>query len=121
MEYERGRVRNDRERSLVRDVSDRDKGYDIETSDRFIEVKSFEGSASPSLTSHEWQTAGKFREQYWLYVVENVHLGGDITRIPDPHRKLAGLVTKETKTVERYLVDWTKWKRISGSMDNAVE
>ena len=121
MEYERGRARNDRERSLVRDVSDRDKGYDIETSDRFIEVKSFEGSASPSLTSHEWQTAGKFREQYWLYVVENVHLGGDITRIHDPHKKLAGLVTKETKTVERYLVDWTKWKRISGSMDNAVE
>ena len=59
-------------------MSGRDIGYDIKTSDRFIEVKSFEGRANPVITSHEWQTAERYGDRYWLYVVENVHCGGDV-------------------------------------------
>ena len=111
MERERRRARTDMERSLVCDVSDRDTGYDVETHDRSIEVKSFEGYANPRMTSHEWLTAEKYGERYWLYVVENVHAGGDVTEIQDPHKVLADLITKETNTVDTYKLNWAEWKK----------
>ena len=111
LERERRRAKSDEERSLVKDVSNRDKGYDIETSDRFIEVKSFEGYPNPSLTSHEWSTAEKFGDRYWLYVVENVHASGDVTEIQDPHKTLAGLIARETNTTDTYTFNWSEWKR----------
>lgn len=115
LEYERRRAKTDSEREQVRDVHDRDKGYDIETSDRSIEVKSFEGYPNPSLTSHEWNTAGKFGDRYWLYVVENVHSGGNVTEIQNPQEKLGGMVTEEVVTTHRYSFNWAEWKRMSGS------
>ena len=118
LERERRRAKTDREREQVRDVHDRDKGYDIETSDRSIEVKSFEGYPSPSLTSHEWITAGKFGDRYWLYVVENVHSGGNITEIQNPRENLDSLITEETVTTQRYSFSWAEWKRMSGSAKN---
>ena len=112
---ERKRAKTARDRDLVRDVSNRDKGYDIETSDRSIEVKSFEGYPNPSLTSHEWLTAEKFGDRYWLYVVENVHDGGDVTEIQNPYRVLADVITRETHTVDTYSFSWAKWKRNADS------
>ena len=47
MERERKRARTEEKRRQVCDVSGRDTGYDIETSDRSIEVKSFEGRSKP--------------------------------------------------------------------------
>ena len=115
LERERRRAKTEREREQVRDVHDRDKGYDIETSDRSIEVKSFEGYPNPSLTSHEWTTAGKFGDRYWLYVVENVHSGGDVTEIQNPREKLDSMITEEVITTHKYSFDWAEWKKASGS------
>lgn len=111
LERERRRARTDEELEMVQDVSERDKGYDIETADRSIEVKSSEGGANPSLTSHEWTTAGKFGDRYWLYVVENVRSGGDVTEIQNPHEVLGDYVTEEIVTTTKYRFDCAKWKR----------
>lgn len=110
MEQERRRAKTDKERDQVRDVSERDTGYDIETSDRSIEVKSFEGRPSPSMTSHEWATAGKFGDRYWLYVVENVHSNFTVTEIQNPQKSLGAIITKEPITAYRYSFSWTEWK-----------
>ena len=115
MERERMQAKTEKERNQVKDVSGRDCGYDIETAHRSIEVKSFEGHASPRMTSHEWATAGKFGDRYWLYVVENVHGTGDVTEIQDPRKDMAGLVTVETSTVDTYRLDWAGWKRARAS------
>lgn len=117
LERERQRARTDEERHQIRDVSNRDTGYDIETSDRSIEVKSFEGDPSPRMTGHEWLTAGKFGDRYWLYVVDNVHSGGRVTEIQNPHKTLADLIIRETSTVDTYRFDWDRWKKVSGSAD----
>lgn len=115
LERERRRAKTDKERELVQNVADRDKGYDIETSDRSIEVKSFEDHPSPSLTSHEWTTAGKFGDRYWLYVVENVHSSGDVTEIQNPWENLRSMITEEVITTRRYSFSWAEWKKASGS------
>ena len=120
LERERRRAKTESEREQVRDVSERDTGYDIETSDRVIEVKSFEGYPSPNMTSHEWETAGKFGDQYWLYVVENVHSGGDVTEIQSPREKLGGMIAEEIVTTRRYSFNWAEWKKISGSANKNV-
>ena len=120
LERERRRAKTEREREQVRDVHGRDKGYDIETSDRSIEVKSFEGHPNPSLTSHEWITAGKFGDRYWLYIVENVHSGGDVTEIQNPREKLGGMITEEVVTTHKYSFNWAEWKRMSGSANKNV-
>ena len=41
LEFERGRARTEEERSKIKDVSHEFRGYDIESFDRVIEVKSF--------------------------------------------------------------------------------
>lgn len=120
LERERRRAKTDREKEQVLDVHDRDKGYDIETSDRSIEVKSFEGYPRPSLTSHEWTTAGKFGDRYWLYVVENVHSGGGVTEIQNPQEKLGGIITEEAVTTHKYSFNWAEWKRMSGSANESA-
>lgn len=71
LNYERVRA-SDAQRELIRDVSDRSCGYDIESFDgRHIEVKSFTTTGDPSLTSHEWDVARRHGKDYWLYIVEN--------------------------------------------------
>ena len=111
MERERRRAKTDEERRQVRDVSGRDKGYDIETADRSIELKSFEGYPSPRMSNHEWVVAGKFGKRYWLYVVENVHSADPkITEIQDPRNALADIIVEEPATTKQYRLDWAKWK-----------
>lgn len=115
LEREKRRAKTDQARDLVEDVSNRDKGYDVETSDRSIGVKSFEGYPSPSLTSHEWTAAGKSGDRYWLYVVKNVHSGGDVAEIQNPREKLEGMIAEEAVTTYQYSFSWAEWKRMSAS------
>ena len=62
-------------------------GYDVESSERFIEIKSFKGNAGQfSLEPSEWEAAEKYRERFYIYVVSNL-LEGQIPRfrvIRDP-------------------------------------
>lgn len=117
---ERRRAKTAEERRQVRDVSDRDTGYDIETKHRSIEVKSFEGHPNPRMTSHEWMTAKKFGDRYWLYVVENVHAGAKVTEIQDPHKTLADIIVEEHHTVGTYRFDWATWKGSLGSTGSST-
>jgi hypothetical protein len=66
------RAEAEEESRKIRDVSERDVGYDVESFDRLIEVKSFKITGSVRLTNHEWETAKRLKDDYWLYVVETV-------------------------------------------------
>jgi len=51
-------------------------GYDIESSGRFIDVKSSKGSPGRwSLTPAEWEAATKYEKNYYVYVVSNLLVG----------------------------------------------
>ena len=70
--YEKKQAATSEEENLVKDVSDRDTGYDVESfGGKCIEVKSFKTTGSPKITSHEWETAHRMKDDYWLYIVEN--------------------------------------------------
>ena len=117
MGYERSRANTAVEREQILDVSNRDKGYDIESPNRCIEVKSFKSIGVPSITSHEWETAGRLGDEYWLYVVEHVFderksYREKITAIQDPYRTLNGAVTPVDETTRRYQIkDWKEIKK----------
>jgi len=74
MEYEKILAEGDAGKiDEIKDVSASDKGYDIKSFDgKCIEVKSFKKTGEPLLTSHEMETAKRLKEDYWLYVVEEV-------------------------------------------------
>jgi len=110
LEYEYKRARTDEERAKIRDVSYEFRGYDIESFDRVIEVKSFKTTGVIELTSNEWIVASKMGEYYWLYVVENAIDDPKITTIQNPV-KVFGEVVKKIPVVEyRYVVE--NWKSI---------
>ena len=113
LDMERKRARTE-DRKLVKDVSLRDCGYDVETADRHIEVKSFQGYPSPRLSSHEWETAGKYGDEYWLYVIENVHGNYKVHEIQDPHTRLQDIIKKEAATSYDFVFSWKDWKGVSG-------
>jgi len=72
IKYEMSRATSEDEKNVIKDVSARDTGYDVESfGGRCIEVKSFKKSGSPHVTSHEWETAARLGDDYWLYIVEN--------------------------------------------------
>lgn len=67
--YEKKQAATPEENSMVKDVSDRDRGYDVESfGGKCIEVKSFKTTGSPKITSHEWETAHRMNDDYWLYI-----------------------------------------------------
>ena len=116
MKYEGDRATTDEERRQIRDVSERDKGYDIESAGRCIEVKSFKGTGIPSLTSHEWETAGRIGDDYWLYVVEDAFNESKspkdkIISIQNPYDTLKEAITPVEKTTLTYqIADWSSIK-----------
>lgn len=116
LEREVRRASTEYAKNRVRDVSNRDCGYDVETADRFIEVKSFERYPSPRLTSHEWQTAEKFGDQYWLYVVENIYGNYQVTEIQDPYQVLRSIIKKEPIMTDTFTFSWADWKDVSGNI-----
>lgn len=51
-------------------------GYDIESSERFVEAKSFKQNPGRwSLTPAEWEAAVKYENNYYVYVVSNLLVG----------------------------------------------
>lgn len=84
--YERERGR------LPEDVSSQDRGFDLLSRNpateevRFIEVKGRAGIGEVALTRNEYDTAGRLRAAYWLYVVYNCGLTPELHAIQNPCR-----------------------------------
>jgi len=108
MEYERKRASSESEKQKIIDVSDRDGGYDIESFDRHIEVKSFSKTGSPRITSHEWETSQRLKDEYWLYIVENALDEPKIYTFQNPYEKFKDKVTTEEVIDVRYVIE--NWK-----------
>lgn len=109
---EKRRAETPEDKEKVKDVSDRDTGYDVESfGGRCIEVKSFRTTGSPKITSHEWVTAEKMQDNYWLYVVENTMDDPTITQIQNPHERFKDTAAKEKVINYRYVInDWKTMK-----------
>jgi len=111
MEYEQKRAKTNEERDQIKDVSERDAGYDIESfNGRCIEVKSFKKTGSPGITSHEWETARRMQDDYWLYIVENALDNPIVYSIQNPYEKFKDSIRKEEEIVNRYFID--NWKEV---------
>jgi SNF2 family DNA or RNA helicase len=110
LEYERNRARSIEEINKIKDVSEQQKGYDVESFDRVIEVKSFSETGSVEMTSHEWETATRMKEAYWLYVVENALTNPKIYPIQNPAEKFRSAVKRIPTIDYRYVID--DWKTL---------
>lgn len=92
-EKEHGRVPEDVSKETVR-------GYDIlsqsKKEKRYIEVKSFSTTNPIQISSNEWRVASQLREDYYLYIVENI--SADPNTLPviiaDPYFNLERFVKK---------------------------
>jgi hypothetical protein len=74
--YEQGCGRKARD---VHDVSN--LGYDVESTDRYIEVKSFKGQAQLlSLEPSEWEAAERYKDRFYIYVASSL-LKGQIPHV----------------------------------------
>ena len=88
------------------DVSKENLGFDIrsthtEEGSRYIEVKGRASRGAVWLTPNEWQMAGRFGDDYWLYVVFDAGTSPNLYRIQNPAAKLSLI---EQKEVVRYVV-----------------
>ncbi len=110
LKFEKERARTEDERSRIRDVSHEFRGYDIESFDRVIEVKSFKTSGAIELTSNEWIVASRLRDYYWLYVVENALDDPKITTIQNPVKVFEDIVVRVPKIEYRYVIE--NWKDV---------
>jgi CRISPR/Cas system-associated exonuclease Cas4 (RecB family) len=108
IEYERSRAGGDQEKLVkIKDVSAMFKGYDVESFDRVIEVKSFKDTGPVEMTSHEWQTALRMKDMYWLYVVENALTRPNIHTLNNPAERFRNKVKKVPVTDYKYIIeDW---------------
>ena len=108
IQYEKEQATTPEEKNLVKDVSNRDTGYDVESfGGKCIEVKSFKTTGFPKITSHEWETAHRMKEDYWLYIVENALDNPKITRFKNPFDIFSDTITKEEVIEYRYVInDW---------------
>ncbi|MFN3742948.1 MAG: DUF3883 domain-containing protein, partial [Anaerolineales bacterium] len=86
-------MRYERERGwLPEDVSQGNRGFDILSRHpesgqvRFIEVKGRATSGPIVLTPNEYKTAGRLREDYWLYVVLDCATRPRLVTVQDPAR-----------------------------------
>ena len=92
-EKEHGRIPEDVSKETVR-------GYDIlsksKNEKRHIEVKSFSTTNPIQISSNEWRVASQLREDYYLYVVENIFKDPETqpTIVPDPYLNLEKYVKK---------------------------
>jgi superfamily II DNA or RNA helicase len=108
IEYEKQRAQNNEQRGWIKDVSDRLTGYDIESFDRVIEVKSFSTTGRVVITSHEWSTASRIGEDYWLYVVEDALGEGKIFPFGNPAEIFKDIIVKEAVVDYQYVI--SNWK-----------
>ncbi len=108
LEYEKNRAKSKEELDKIKDVSDKLVGYDIESFDRVIEVKSFKDTGVIELTSHEWITASRLKDEYWLYVVEDALKEGKIYTFRNPVNLFKDKVREESIIDYRYII--SNWK-----------
>lgn len=105
MVYERMHGRN------PEDVSQQNLGYDIRSTGegevRYIEVKARAATGDVALTPNEWFKAKRFRERYWLYIVENAAIDPKLYIINNPAEKLE--VVEKVEAV-RFVVPESEWK-----------
>ncbi len=106
MAYERMQGR------IPEDVSALNLGYDIRSRGgdgemRYIEVKARATTGDVALTPNEWFKAKRFKEQYWLYIVENAAINPTLYIINNPVEKLE--VVEKVEAV-RFIVPVNEWK-----------
>lgn len=93
------------------DVSQQNLGYDIRSTGegevRYIEVKARAATGDVALTPNEWFKAKRFKEQYWLYIVENAAINPTLYIINNPAEKLE--VVEKVEAV-RFIVPASEWK-----------
>jgi len=105
MAYERAQGRE------PEDVSHENLGYDIRSKGdgevRYIEVKARATAGDVALTPNEWFKAKRFKEQYWLYVVENATTNPRLCLINNPAEKLRVI---ERVEYVRFIVPVQEWQ-----------
>jgi hypothetical protein len=106
MAYERQNGR------IPENVSAENLGYDIRSRGmdgeiRYIEVKARATTGDVALTPNEWFKARRFRDEYWLYIVENTAINPVLYIIQNPAEKLE--VVEKVETV-RFVVPAEEWK-----------
>ena len=105
MEYENFCGRN------PEDVSKENLGYDIRSKGkgeiRYIEVKARADTGDILLTPNEWFKARRFKNDYWLYIVENTAKNPSLYIIQNPWDNLK---VSEKVEVIRFVVDMNEWK-----------
>jgi len=107
IDAEKARAPDSKSKQFVEDCSKKNCGYDVESFDRKIEVKSHEKSGSVMLTNHEWETAARLRDEYWLYVVEYAFESPKITRIQNPVERFQNSVERMSSSQMRWVIhDW---------------
>jgi len=67
----------------------------------------------PKITSHEWETARRMKDDYWLYIVENAMDDPKITTFKNPFEIFKDTVRKEQVIEYRYIID--DWKQKTNS------
>lgn len=97
-------------------VEEENCGWDITSlldgqANRYIEFKGRACVGAVALTPNEWIKAGRFGEDYWLYVVVNCWTKPKLTLIRDPAAKL---VPREAVSVVRYIVGMDDWGKAAG-------
>ena len=65
-------------------------------------------SGNPELTSHEWDTAKRLQNEYWLYIVENAQTEPKITTIQNPYETFKNSIKKREVLDFRYVIE--NWK-----------
>jgi len=98
-----------------KDVSSENLGYDIQSNRssgvRFIEVKAKSTEGNILITNNEWDTAKRYREKYYLYVVLNCDSKyPNLYIIQDPANKLDPEFNNNTK---KYSVSISQIKEYS--------
>ncbi len=105
LEYERKRAKSKEDLEKIKDVSILNKGYDIESFDRYIEVKSFKTTGSIELTNNEWIKVNRLKDEYWLYVVEDALGEGKIHTFQNPADRFKDKVRVKEVRDYRYIID----------------
>jgi hypothetical protein len=105
MEYEKSQGRS------PEDISKENLGFDIRSKGnneiRYIEVKARATSGIVELTPNEWLKARMFKDQYWLYIVENAKTNPVLHIVNNPAYNLKA---EEKVEIVRFIVKQEEWK-----------
>lgn len=93
----------------AKDVHDvKNLGYDVESTDRYIEIKAFKSDAGQlSLEPSQWEAAERYRERFYIYIVSNL-LKGQTPRL------------RVIRNPYEYVEVYVPGKRIAKNWESAV-